>query len=491
MTHLSILARALLAVILMIGFYLLALSISAGLLYIPYAEVVYTHHITPKLMLLCIFAALAILWSILPRFDKFPPPGPKLTREQHPRLFNELDAVANATKQTMPAEVFLIPDVNAWVAQRGGIMGFGSRRVMGLGLPLMRTLTCSQFRAVLAHEFGHYYGGDTRLGPWIYKTRNTIVRTLTSLRRGSWVQLPFLWYGKMYLRITHAVSRRQEFIADELAARTVGAKPLADGLRVIHGVGPAFSAYWRNVCAPVLQSGFCPPLVEGFEKFIQADHIAEAVNKHVDEQIKTGKASAYDTHPSLKDRIAALAKLPDGASPAEDPPALSLIENIPALESELLVTIAGAQAAQKLKPLQWSEVGSRVYLPQWQQLVKANAQALNGVTVDSLPTLATDLKQFGARFVNLSGQNVTAEQAPGLAGAVVGAALCVLLLNDGATVDATPGRSITLTRGRTVLEPFTLLPSLATGKITAEAWMQQCRDLEIAGKGVGPLVGLP
>jgi len=44
-------------------------------------------------------------------------------------------------------------------------MGFGSRRVMGLGLPLLQILTVAQFRAVLPHEFGHYYGADTRQDP--------------------------------------------------------------------------------------------------------------------------------------------------------------------------------------------------------------------------------------------------------------------------------------------------------------------------------------
>ena len=34
---------------------------------------------------------------------------------------------------------------------------------------------------MLAHEFGHYSGGDTRLGPWIYRTRATIVRTVQQL----------------------------------------------------------------------------------------------------------------------------------------------------------------------------------------------------------------------------------------------------------------------------------------------------------------------
>lgn len=43
---------------------------------------------------------------------------------------------------------YLVPDVNAWVMQPGGVMGFGARRVMGLGLLLMRILSGSQFTAV-------------------------------------------------------------------------------------------------------------------------------------------------------------------------------------------------------------------------------------------------------------------------------------------------------------------------------------------------------
>ena len=190
-----IIFRAVLAVVLMIGFYLLALGIASGLLWIPYAELVYAHRITPKLAVICLVGGVAILWAVLPRFDKFIAPGPKLERDRHPKLFKELDAVARATNQAMPAEVYLAPNVNAWVMQRGGLMGFGSRRVMGLGLPLMRSLTCSQFRAVLAHEFGHYHGGDTKIGPWIYKTRGAIVRTVNSLGGGSWLReaLPVLW----------------------------------------------------------------------------------------------------------------------------------------------------------------------------------------------------------------------------------------------------------------------------------------------------------
>jgi heat shock protein HtpX len=64
-------------------------------------------------------------------------------------------------------------------------MGVGSRRVMGIGLPLLQLLSVSQFEAVLAHEFGHFHGGDTHIGPWIYRTRAGIGRTLSTLQRMS------------------------------------------------------------------------------------------------------------------------------------------------------------------------------------------------------------------------------------------------------------------------------------------------------------------
>jgi len=134
------------------------------------------------------------------------PPGPLLEPKEHPKLFEALAGIAEATKQQMPAEVYLTAEVNAWVMDRGGIMGRGRRRIMGLGLPLLQVLSVCQLRAVLAHEFGHFHGGDTKLGPWIYKTRAAIGRTLQGLTAySSFLQTPFLWYGKAFLHMTHAV----------------------------------------------------------------------------------------------------------------------------------------------------------------------------------------------------------------------------------------------------------------------------------------------
>ena len=80
---------------------------------------------------------------------------------------------------------------------RPAVGSWASHRVMGIGLPLLRITSVSELEAILAHEFGHYHGGETRLGPWIYKTRAAIVRTLSSLGERGPLHLPFRWYGNL------------------------------------------------------------------------------------------------------------------------------------------------------------------------------------------------------------------------------------------------------------------------------------------------------
>ena len=58
-----VVVRAALALLFAIGFYVLALGIAFGLLWLPYAELAYAHHVTPKLDIICILGGLAILWS--------------------------------------------------------------------------------------------------------------------------------------------------------------------------------------------------------------------------------------------------------------------------------------------------------------------------------------------------------------------------------------------------------------------------------------------
>ena len=140
--------RALLAIALMVGFYVLALAIAAALLWIPYAEWQYVGRVHPKIAFLCVVAAGTVLWAILPRPDRFEPPGPRLDEARYPELFRMIREVAAATGQQEPTDVYLVNEVNAWVTQRGGVMGFGSHRVMGIGLPLMQGISEQELKAI-------------------------------------------------------------------------------------------------------------------------------------------------------------------------------------------------------------------------------------------------------------------------------------------------------------------------------------------------------
>src|ERR1044071_7137282 len=253
----ALVVRAVFAIVWMVAFSALAIAVSTALVLLGWGILTLLPSVrVGKVMLLmlmaacaCVAAAAIVLWSVLPRFDRFKPPGSEIKAGDHPRLFAEIRAVAVATGQRIPDHVYLASDVNAFVTQRGGIMGIGSRRVMGIGLPLLRTLQVDELRAVLAHEMGHFYAGDTRLGPWIYKTRGGVIRTVVNLARATqsnehwiaWVfvvvQAPFRWFLTGFMRVSQAISRAQEFSADALAVRTEGARGEIGGLEKGAGAG--------------------------------------------------------------------------------------------------------------------------------------------------------------------------------------------------------------------------------------------------------------
>lgn len=466
----------------MVGFYGLALALAAGLLWIPYAEWRYLHLFTGKVAIFCVGGAVLILLAIVPRPDRFPAPGPLLEAERHPLLFAELRGLARAVDEELPNEVYLVADVNAWVAQRGGIMGFGSRRVMALGLPLLQNLRVSQLRAVLAHEFGHYRSGDTRLGPWIYKTREAIGRTLQALSGHGTIQRPFHWYGLLFLRITQAVSRRQEAQADRLAVQVAGASALVDGLRATHRAALAFPTYWFTEVVPVLGAGYRPPLGEGFARFVEQPGIKEQLAKAEEEELARTATDPYDSHPSLRDRVSALRGLLEVPPPEPDPLAVSLLNEPATMEPELLAATFSAEKASRLQLLGWEEVGARVLVPRWEAFLKDCGLALRGLTPRVLPT--TDWSELGLRVAaNLRDDELrkeplrTAEHA-------IGAALGVALARRGFKVVSLPGQDVRLVRDGESLELRDLRARIGNGP---ETWLVFCERAGIAALHLGEL----
>ena len=190
------------------------------------------------------FGGFGLLWSLVPRRGKWVDPGIAFDSTSEPELWAAIAQTAERVGQPMPASAYLIDDVNAFVASRGTFLGLGRRRVIGVGVPLMALLDERELESVLAHEFGHFYGGDTKLGPVVYATHNAIGRSLDAASTG-WSHWLFATYANFYLRRTQAVSRAQELAADRLAARLTSPETIAAALTRVC-VGSAAFEYYRG-----------------------------------------------------------------------------------------------------------------------------------------------------------------------------------------------------------------------------------------------------
>ena len=291
--------------------YLLTAAIAAACMVLPLLLLA-TGFVNTAVIILAVMGLLigaTILWSLIPRRDEFKPPGVAIDLSRQPRLKALVDEIASDLGQRVPESIYLIAAPNAFVAERGG-----SHRIMGLGLPLLANLTVSELSAVLAHEFAHFYSGDTRLGPRVFKTRSAMARALTNLTSGSgavrfltrFAVAALLYtvvvrglaaYFKLFMRVTQMVSRRQEYRSDELACHIAGPAALEQGLRRVNMISATSQSFWASTINPVISAGFLPPLADGLRRYNNAPAIHAAAANLLVKALENPKTNAYDTHP--------------------------------------------------------------------------------------------------------------------------------------------------------------------------------------------------
>lgn len=468
--------RAILAVLLTVGFYVLAIGLAVALLAVPYWEWTNLHRLDLRIAIFCVFGAAIILFSILPTIERFVAPGEQVDARSHPRLFAELTATAKAVGEPMPEEVYLVQDLNAAVRQRGGVMGLGGRRVMLLGIPLMRILRMSEFRAVVAHEFGHYRG-HTQLAPWIYKTREAIGRTLAHLSgHSALLSWPFMQYAEVFMMITQAISRQQELEADALAARTAGAAAFIGGLRGVHGASIAYK-YWVRETTPVYADGLTelPEPDDDFMHFMRLPRITDVIRKGMQYELTNPTVDPYDSHPPLAARIAALQRLAPGNDTSHEPLAASLLDPIAAGSAAASANAATAAPASGALP--WEDAGAGSVQFRWEDEVRRNVHLLRNWTVGTLTDLAPSVARVGGR---LGTRWVPDEAAARTGRDVLAGALGLALLREGWAIEASPNGTVVVRKGETVIDPINEIEQLADGSMDAVSWSAKSTAMGIA-----------
>lgn len=494
--------------------YVLTLALAAAAFSVPLLVILSTGVTGYLAALFVLFGALtgaSLLWSLVPRRDRFTAPGIPIDAASQPALFAEIERLATALREPVPSQVFVTGDVNAWVAKRGGTMGFGGRRVMAIGLPFLYLLTRAELRAILAHEFAHYYGGDTQLGPWVYSARNAMARSLETLASEKSfmgrlsnhpfalvIQAPVLAalraYWKFFLRATQLVSRRQELRADELACRIAGSDPLVGGLCKVHRARAVLQSYLQTEVNPALQSGFRPPLGEGLAMFLAAPTVYQAASSCLATELKKTATTPYDSHPPLGRRTAAAQRLACDVSSADAGlPAASLLVSPDALEVSLL-KLNPQLKTEFLVPRAWDSVCQEVHVPRWKASVSQHASVLAGFTLESLPDAIARRREIGSKIRDPQGFLLTPEQRDERALLLLCTAVSIALAGDGWDLRIMPGQNYA-ERGEDRICAFDIVTGLRAGTMSRAAWVERCRELRIAalpldGSGALPLSSL-
>ena len=260
--------------------------------------------------------ALLIIRSLWIRLE--PPTGLKLQREEAPALFALVAEVRRALDAPEFQELLLVPEYNAAVVQtpRLGIFGW-HRNYLLLGLPLLRSLEREEFRAVLAHEFGHLSRAHGRFGNWLYRLRRSWERIFAELFQHRPGKLAFLlmrfvdWFWPRFNAHAFVLARANEYEADAAAGRAAGRATLARALTRLQVDGPLLQEkFWpavfrranteaeppANVFGELGEALGAGPEPADADRWLRASLLLETNNA--------------DTHPCLKDRLRALGELP-------------------------------------------------------------------------------------------------------------------------------------------------------------------------------------
>jgi len=391
--------RALRALLLLAGFYLLGVLLLALLAGADYLLILHAPaSLSGKLVLVSVLLAIPLVRGLF--MLRTPPDeedaGLPVTEADEPELWRTVKELADEVGTTAPSRIVLTADVNAAVAEDARLLGLlpGPRRLY-LGVPLLQGLSQAQLRAVLAHELGHYSNSDTRLAALTVRGRAQVLRTITHFeqradntaareqakqekknakaeakgKRAKEVDTAgagityramaqiYIGYAKLYFRATLSVSRRQEYAADAAAARIAGRDATASALREIPVLDGAFG-YYMN-CYATLGTGqeLLPPRGEmfgGFDRMLSARQL-ELVEMRGG--LPTGPTSPYDSHPPMAERVRRIEELPDdGRADEARGAALDLLTDARRTLTELEDAVLSEEVRAFRRTADWQEL---------------------------------------------------------------------------------------------------------------------------------------
>ncbi|MFD4641444.1 M48 family metallopeptidase [Lentzea sp. NPDC058436] len=391
--------RAALALVMLAGFFVLAVVLFAGLgglaLTLFQRDDVEGGLILSALALVLggppLVAMAVAVWSS-PK-----PSGSALTRATHPELWRHVDELARIAGTRGPDDIRLVSEPNAGVWERHGT------RYLELGLPFVAGMSIGELRSVLAHELGHYGGGHTKVSAFTYRAKLAL-----GLGAGRFDTTGVLYaWARLYALVAASESRKHEQFADEVSVAAAGREATTRSLLRTGPLGEAWADYLRWYVSLAVIAGRTPPLLEGFRAYL--DHPRRVHQLREIEPLLAAQepSSVFDSHPPIRERVATIARLFPSYGVAEAVDERSAWSLLDGTSSDAVASLIEVQGP----PITWEELAPLT----GPLLVRRYADGLRHAgrvskIGDTLGAVLTALEQ--GRLHDLTGRPVDASLTP-------------------------------------------------------------------------------
>lgn len=252
----------LLGIIFFMAFYFTLVAASG---YLVYLAIIYPMGPVNKLTILLKLGAIAtsvmfFVFTLKFLFKKSSYENPtdvEIREADHPRLFQFIRQLCQETGAPFPKKIVANEQINAAVFYDDTVLSMflPVRKNLLIGLGLVNSLNLTEFKAVLAHEFGHFGQRSMKLGSYVYMANRIIHdmvynrdrwdRTLDEWSRSdirisvfAWILKAFIWVVRQVLALAYqginllhaSLSRQMEFNADRVAVSVTGSGQIINGL---------------------------------------------------------------------------------------------------------------------------------------------------------------------------------------------------------------------------------------------------------------------
>lgn len=268
----------------------------------------------------------------------------EIFKDNQPKLFGIIESLSEEIETNFPQRVYLGPGVEAMVFYDSNFRNLfvPNKENLMIGLGLVNSLSESELKAILAHEFGHFTQKSLNVYSYVYIENQIIYKMLIDeefyqtllhkfliIGRFSWIVIYYSRVIRWILRKAYnvvsksymALSREMEFHADEISARVSGSIPAVTALLRTGLAWDSFNYVWQfyynhiseNIKSENLYPQHSFVMNQIAERYgVQFSNGLPQVKKETITRFNRSKLVIFDqwaSHPSVDDRIKKLEEL--------------------------------------------------------------------------------------------------------------------------------------------------------------------------------------